>query len=74
MLKSTAAENNMVIILGILLAWVGIFAVMAVAPYLQKILGKRGLVALEQLMGMILSLIAMQMVVTGIQLFIKTLK
>jgi multiple antibiotic resistance protein len=61
------------IFLAILLAWVGVISILVAAPYLQKILGKRGLIALEQLMGMILALISMQMIVNGAFLFVKTL-
>lgn len=73
MLKSVEEANNIKILSGILLAWVGIFIILALAPYLQRLFGKRGLVALEQLMGMVLSLIAVQMVVMGTKLFLNTL-
>lgn len=72
MLKSVQEANNIKILSAILLAWAGIFIILALAPYLQRVLGKRGLMALEQLMGMILALIAMQMCVTGAELFLNT--
>ena len=40
------------------------------APYLQKILGKRGLIALEQLMGMLLAVIGTGMLAMGVRMFI----
>lgn len=73
MLYSRQECNNLKITSAILIAWVGVLGVMIAAPYLQKILGKRGLVALEQLMGMILAMIAMDMIVKGSALFLKTL-
>lgn len=73
MLYSREIDNNLKISAAILLAWVGVTFVLVVAPYLQKILGKRGLVALEQLMGMILSMIAMEMIVKGFALFFKVM-
>lgn len=73
MLYSKQEANNTKISIAILLAWVGVFIVLNSAPYLQKVLGKRALVALEQLMGMILALLSMQMVVKGAILFVKTL-
>lgn len=73
MLKSKLEENNLKITLAILLAWVGVFAVLASGPYLQKLLGKRGLTALEQVMGMIIALIGIEMIVKGGLLFSKTL-
>lgn len=69
MLTAKLEQNNLKITLAILLAWLGVFVVMVGAPYLQRLLGKRGLLALEQVMGMILALIAMQMVVRGLTLF-----
>lgn len=73
MLYSTREKNDFKITSAILIAWIGIYFVLAIAPYMQKILGKRGLVALEQVMGMILALISMEMVVTGSALLLKTL-
>lgn len=65
-------QNNDLKILGaILLAWIGVTAVLVTAPYLQILLGKRGLLALEQLMGMILAMIGIEMIVSGLSLFIK---
>jgi multiple antibiotic resistance protein len=48
-------------------------AVLAAGPYLQRILGKRGLIALEQIMGMVLALIAIEMLLCGLGSFIKQL-
>ena len=39
--------------------------IMLWAPFLMKILGKRGLIAIERLMGMILTTIAVQMFLSG---------
>lgn len=74
MLKSVEEANNLKILASILLAWLGVFVILALAPYLQRLLGKRGLMALEQLMGMILSLIAINMCIMGAELFLKTLE
>lgn len=73
MLKSHLESNALIITLAILLAWVGVISVMAGAPYLQKLFGKRGMTALEQLMGLILTMIAVQMLVTGANLFLDQL-
>lgn len=73
MLKSHLVQNNWLISLSILIAWIGVFAVMALAPYLQKILGKRGMIALEQLMGLLLAMIAIAMLVNGVNLFLDQL-
>lgn len=73
MLKSKLEQDDFKITMAILIAWVGVIFVLTTAPYLQKILGKRGLVALEQVMGMVLALIAMEMIVNGSSLFIHSL-
>lgn len=72
MLKSQEEQAPMNVSLSILIAWIGITTIIALSPYLQKILGEKGLVALEQLMGMILALMATGMIVQGLNLFIKT--
>lgn len=54
----------------ILIAWIPIIFVMGLAPYINKLLGKRGLVVLEQIMGMFLLMIAIGMMVKGASLFV----
>lgn len=73
MLFAKQEANNLKISLAIVIAWAGVVAVMALAPYLQKLLGKRGLLALEQLMGMLLAVIACSVLVKGVQLFIDVM-
>lgn len=73
MLFARQEANDLKISIAILLAWTGVVAVMAAAPYMQRILGQRGLIALEQLMGMLLSMISMSMIVNGVSLLLKTL-
>ena len=73
MLYSKQEGNDIKILFAILLAWVGVTLVLVTAPYLQIFLGKRGLLALEQLMGMLLAMIAMEMIVQGSALFMTAL-
>lgn len=58
-----------VLALAVFFAWLGTVVVVMAAPYLQRIFGKRGIVVLEQFMGMILLFIAIGMMVSGVQLF-----
>lgn len=74
MLYSRQENNNAKITFAILSAWVFVLAVVMAAPYLQKILGKRGLVALEQLMGMLLAMMSAGMILKGISLFVEYYK
>lgn len=69
----TQKENPLTITIAILIACIAVGGLLMFAPYLQKILHRRGLGALEQLMGMILSMMAVEMVVQGLALFIKSL-
>ncbi|MCE2982410.1 MAG: MarC family protein [Parachlamydia sp.] len=73
MLFSAQEGNDLKIFFAILIAWVGVTIVLVSAPYLQIFLGKRGLAALEQLMGMLLAMIGIQMMVQGFSLFLTAL-
>jgi multiple antibiotic resistance protein len=73
MLYSEQEQNDIIIFLAILMAWIGVTAVLVAAPYLQIFLGRRGLLALEQLMGMLLAMIATEMIVKGASLFVTAL-
>jgi small neutral amino acid transporter SnatA (MarC family) len=72
-LYSKQEANTLKLLIAILIAWVGITAVLVTAPYMQIIFGKRGLLAIEQLMGMLLAMIAMEMIVKGSSLFVTAL-
>ncbi len=61
----------MTLSLGIFIAWVAVTAVVVSAAYLQKILGKRGLLAMEQLMGMLLTMLSMEIIVNGVHTFVS---
>ena len=73
MIYSNQVRNNFKMTLALILAWVGITCVMVSAAYLQKLLGRRGLLAMEQLTGMLLALLSMQLIVTGTNEFIQIL-
>ncbi len=59
-----------IISLGIFIAWLAITLVLVTSTYLQKILGRRGLLAMEQLMGMILTMFATEIIVSGMHQFV----
>lgn len=52
--------------LALVVAWLATAIILLLAVNLSKILGKRGLLALQRLMGMILTTIAVQMFLTGL--------
>lgn len=51
------------------ISWLTCTIILVFADFLRKILGERGLIAIERLMGMILTTMAVQMFLTGIQEF-----
>lgn len=73
MITASQVSNTPKVTAAVLIAFAGVIGVMVGAPYLQKLIGKSGMAALEQVMGMILGLISMNMIVKGAFLFAKTL-
>ncbi len=59
--------------LALLLAWAASTVLLVSSPFLMRYLGERGSIALERLMGMILVILATQMLLNGIRDFVVTL-
>lgn len=59
-------QQQGMLFLAVTIASAVFLVVMLLARYLMRLLGKRGLIALERLMGMILTTIAVQMFLSGI--------
>ena len=57
----------------LVIAWACTTVLLTTSPFLLRILGRRGLRALERLMGMLLVLLATQMLLNGVEAFIGTL-
>lgn len=64
-------EPFAIVLPAIITAWIATTAILLLAPWLQKKLGQRGVTACERLMGLILILLAIQMLLGGIKLFIS---
>lgn len=60
-------ENQMGLLYALLLAWGISTTILFVAPVLYRVLRKKGLVALERLMGMLLLILSVQMFIDGIR-------
>ncbi len=56
-----------------MLAWAASSLIIAVASRLRHLLGDRGLIACERLMGMVLVAVAVQMIMTGLAQFVSGL-
>ncbi|MBT8062483.1 MAG: hypothetical protein KJO85_07345, partial [Gammaproteobacteria bacterium] len=59
--------------LALLLAWVASAVLLFASPLVLKLIGERGARALERLMGMVLVILATQMLLNGIRDFVQTL-
>jgi multiple antibiotic resistance protein len=58
-------------LLAVVLAWVASSVILVFASKLRRYLGKKGLVAIERLMGMVLITVAIQMLMTGLLKFVR---
>ena len=57
----------------LIIAWVGTTILLVASPKILDLIGERGSRALERLMGMILVILATQMLLNGIRDFIESL-
>ncbi len=69
MIYDKQAMNNWIVALAVCLAWIASLAILLIAPWLQKVLGSKGLVAMERLMGLLLTLISIEMFLSGLHAF-----
>lgn len=70
MLLATQAPQHIGLwLLALLIAWIPCCIILVFADYLRKILRESGLIAVERLMGLILTTLAVQMFLSGIQKF-----
>lgn len=68
---SEQAPTPAVLIFSIILAWVASTIILLFSTKLKRVLGPRGIIACERLMGLILILIASQMFLDGLKLFLQ---
>jgi len=67
------SNNQLIVVSGILIAWIATTAILMASTFLQKLLKDRGITALERLMGLLLTLIAVQMFLQGVSLYHESL-
>lgn len=63
--------SSLIMIEAIFIAWAASLVILITCEFLKKILGWRGITALERLMGLILLLIAVQMFMSGVSSFVQ---
>ena len=71
MLYSHEQSSEWITIGAIILAWIASTIILLSSGFLKKVLGWRGLIACEKLMGLLLILISVQMFLSGILLFLS---
>lgn len=71
MVYGSRDNADLTVLSGAMLAWGLAFIIMMTGPTLARLLGKRGLRACERLMGLILILLAVQMLEDGVAHFIS---
>lgn len=69
MIYSKQENDNWVMLGAILIAWCASLLILLSSSFLKQILGWRGILALERLMGLVLILIAVQMFMSGLGSF-----
>lgn len=73
LLSSSEPDRTLEWSIALIAAWVGTAILLIASPWLLRILGTRGSRALERLMGMILVILATQMLLNGIREFVQSL-
>ena len=71
MIYARQEPSNWIMVGAILLAWAASLLILLGSSYLEKLLTWRGIVAIERLMGLILTLISVQMFLTGLAAFLR---
>lgn len=62
-------EGSFIMVASIMIAWLASLIILLSSSFLKKVLGWRGITAMERLMGLILILIAVQMFLSGLSAF-----
>lgn len=69
--KQSPEGNMMGLTIALIIAWAASSLILLSAPLFLKVLRKRGLIALERLMGMLLLIMAVQMLLDGFSEYIR---
>ncbi|MDX1283614.1 MAG: YhgN family NAAT transporter [Draconibacterium sp.] len=70
LMTQSGPENMINWLMSLVIAWASSAVILLAAPFLLKLLKHRGLIALERLMGMILVMMAVQMLINGIRILL----
>ncbi|HXS79359.1 MAG TPA: MarC family protein [Gammaproteobacteria bacterium] len=73
LLSSTEPERIWEWCTALVIAWAAATLILTASPFLLRVFGDRGLRALERLMGMLLVLLATQLLLNGVREFVQSL-
>jgi len=73
LLSSTEPERIWEWCTALVIAWTAATLLLTASPFMMRVLGDRGLRAMERLMGMLLVLLATQMLLNGVREFVQSL-
>jgi multiple antibiotic resistance protein len=71
MIYTRQEENRWIMVGAICIAWAASLAILICSSFIKRILGWRGIIAIERLMGLVLILIAVEMFLRGVHSFIN---
>jgi small neutral amino acid transporter SnatA (MarC family) len=71
MVFSKDPELNGVLLISIFIAWVFTTLILLLACPISQLLGERGILAVEKIMGLVLTLLAVQLFLDGFYSFFK---
>jgi multiple antibiotic resistance protein len=70
LLQRTAPGDTLLLFIAVTVAWALTGVILLSSTFLYRVLGQRGLVAMERLMGMLLVMVAVQMLLNGVKTFL----
>lgn len=70
LIQESAPANTGLLLLAVTVAWVVSGAILLASNFFYRVLGERGLIALERLMGLLLVMVAVQMFMSGVGAFL----
>lgn len=70
LIQQTAGFSTPWLLLALTIAWGASALILLSSTFMYRVLGARGLIALERLMGMLLVMVAVQMLINGVEAFL----
>lgn len=70
LLQRTAPDDTALLFIAVTVAWAISGVILLSSTFFYRVLGQRGLIAMERLMGMLLVMVAVQMLLNGVKTFL----